>query len=54
MICPFCHGDGVEIDTDVEYKKIDGQDEPEEVQIQVSRLCRNCDGRGYIDAEEVK
>ena len=52
--CPFCGGDGFVLDTDVEYKQVEGQDEPEEVQIQVQRLCRNCDGKGYVEVEEVK
>ena len=52
--CSFCDGEGLFEDVDVEYRQVEGQDEPDEVQVQVQRLCRNCDGKGYIEYEEEK
>jgi len=50
--CQFCDGEGIFIDFDIEYSQVEGQDEPEEIQIQVQRLCRNCEGKGYLEVIE--
>lgn len=49
--CQFCDGEGYTIDTDVEYKRVDGRDELKEVQIQIKVLCQNCNGMGYVEEE---